>query len=213
VAPALITDVEGIETTLRQLQQEIRTTSYLLHPPLLDDIGLPSALSWYVGGLAERTPLRVTLDIAEDFARLPRGMELVVFRIVQECLTNILRHSGSKTASVRIVREPERVTVAVKDSGCGIPREKLLRLQSGGSGVGIAGMHERLHQFDGTLAISSDRAGTQILMTIPIPAGSPGMECALPQRAPDLPPPKKAKTLKAAKRLRRGSKQPLPSHH
>ena len=213
VAPALVADVAGVETTLRQLQQEIRTTSYLLHPPLLDDIGLPSALSWYVGGLAERTPLRVTLDIAEDFARLPRGMELVVFRIVQECLTNILRHSGSKTASVRIVREPERVTVAVKDSGCGIPREKLIRLQAGGSGVGIAGMHERLRQFDGTLAISSDRAGTQILMTIPIPASSPSLECPQPESTADAPPPNKATILKAAKRPRPGNKQPLPSHH
>lgn len=213
VAPALVADVEGIETTLRQLQQEIRTTSYLLHPPLLDDIGLPSALSWYVGGLAERTPLRVTLDIAEDFARLPRGMELVVFRIVQECLTNILRHSGSKTASVRIVREPQRVTMAVKDFGCGIPREKLVRLQSGGSGVGIAGMHERLRQFDGTLAISSDRAGTQVVMTIPIPASPAGMECSQPQSAPELSAPKKAMASKAAKRARPGHKQPLPSHH
>jgi len=132
---------------------------------------------------------------------------------VQECLTNILRHSGSKTASVRIVREPERVTVAVKDSGCGIPREKLIRLQAGGSGVGIAGMHERLRQFDGTLAISSDRAGTQILMTIPIPASSPSLECPQPESTADAPPPNKATILKAAKRPRPGNKQPLPSHH
>jgi two-component system NarL family sensor kinase len=203
LAPELMPDAQVVEQSLRQLQQEIRTTSYLLHPPLLDDIGLASALSWYVGGLAERTSLRISLDIAEDFGRLPREMELVVFRTVQECLTNIHRHSGSKTASIRIARHPDRITVAVEDCGNGMSRETLQRLKSGGSGVGIAGMHERLRQFGGTLSIDSDSSGTQIRMKIPIPSGSSaGVDAAHPVPDPDVAPRKKPRARKAARRAR-----------
>jgi PAS domain S-box-containing protein len=203
LAPELLPDAQVVEQSLRQLQQEIRTTSYLLHPPLLDDIGLASALSWYVGGLAERTSLRISLDIAEDFGRLPREMELVVFRTVQECLTNIHRHSGSKTASIRIARHPDRITVAVEDCGNGMSRETLQRLKSGGSGVGIAGMHERLRQFGGTLSIDSDSSGTQIRMKIPIPSGSSaGVDAAHPVPDPDVAPRKKPRARKAARRVR-----------
>jgi PAS domain S-box-containing protein len=203
LAPELMPDAQVVEQSLRQLQQEIRTTSYLLHPPLLDDIGLASALSWYVGGLAERTALRISLDIAEDFGRLPRDMELVVFRTVQECLTNIHRHSGSKTASIRIARHPDRITVAVEDCGNGMSRETLQRLKSGGSGVGIAGMHERLRQFGGTLSIDSDSSGTQICMKIPIPSGSSaGVDAAHPVPDPDVAPRKKARARKAARGAR-----------
>jgi PAS domain S-box-containing protein len=201
LAPELMPDAQVVEQSLRQLQQEIRTTSYLLHPPLLDDIGLASALSWYVGGLAERTSLGISLDIAEDFGRLPREMELVVFRTVQECLTNIHRHSGSKTASIRIARHPDRITVAVEDCGNGMSRETLKRLRSGGSGVGVAGMHERLRQFGGTLCVDSDSSGTQIRMEIPIPTGSAAaVDAAQPVRDPDVAPRKKSRARKSAKR-------------
>src|SRR5580698_3892494 len=97
--------IEEIQKTVQQLHREIRTTSYLLHPPLLDENGLYSAISWYLQGLRERSGLEVQLDIPKEFGRLPRDMELVIFRLVQECLTNIHRHSESKTASIRIVRE------------------------------------------------------------------------------------------------------------
>ena len=205
LAPELMPDAQVVEQSLRQLQREIRTTSYLLHPPLLDDIGLASALSWYVGGLAERTSLGISLDIAEDFGRLPRDMELVVFRTVQECLTNIHRHSGSKTASIRIVRHPDRITVAVEDCGNGMSQETLQRLNCGGSGVGIAGMHERLRQFGGTLSIDSGRSGTQIRMKIPIsPGSSAGVDAAAAQAVPDpdVAPRKKPRARKAARRAR-----------
>ncbi|HEY8052896.1 MAG TPA: PAS domain S-box protein [Steroidobacteraceae bacterium] len=202
VAPGLLPEVEVVEQSLRQLQKEIRTTSYLLHPPLLDDIGLASALSWYVGGLAERTSLGITLDIAEDFGRLPRELELVVFRTVQECLTNIHRHSGSKTASICIARRAERITVTVEDCGHGMSREKLAQLQSGGFGVGIAGMHERLRQFDGTLSIKSGRSGTQIRMTIPIPQQAPADRVVDgPAQPVDVAPQKKPRARKSAKRV------------
>jgi len=128
-----------------------------------------------------------------------------VFRTVQECLTNIHRHSGSKTASIRIARHPDRITVAVEDCGNGMSRETLQRLKSGGSGVGIAGMHERLRQFGGTLSIDSDSSGTQIRMKIPIPPGSSaGVDTAAahPVPDPDVAPRKKPRARKAARRVR-----------
>jgi PAS domain S-box-containing protein len=108
--PALATDAEAIQNMVQQLHRDIRTTSYLLHPPLLDESGLYSALTWYVHGLVERSQLQISLEISADFGRLPRDMELAIFRLVQECLTNIHRHSGSKTASIRIVRGAKEVT-------------------------------------------------------------------------------------------------------
>jgi len=171
-SPELTSDAEKIQEVVQQLHREIRTTSYLLHPPLLDEIGLSSALSWYVQGLVERSGLEITLEVPEDFGRLPRAMELAIFRLVQECLTNIHRHSGSKIAAIRIARQTDGITVVVQDQGKGIPPERLAELQSGGSGVGIRGMRERLSPFEGKLDISSDESGTQILVTIPIPTTS-----------------------------------------
>ena len=168
-APQLANDVEMIHETIQQLHKEIRTASYLLHPPLLDETGLAPALTWYVQGLTERSDLDVHLEIAEDFGRLPRHMELAIFRLVQECLTNIHRHSGSKTASIRIVREGGLLIVNVQDKGKGMSATRLAEIQSHGSGLGIRGMRERLRQFEGNLNIESDSSGTRILATIPLP--------------------------------------------
>jgi PAS domain S-box-containing protein len=167
-APELAVDAEMIQETVQQLHREIRTTSYLLHPPLLDESGLSSALSWYVQGIVERTGLNITFNISEDFGRLPGDLELVVFRLVQECLTNIHRHSGSKTASIGIARESTAITVDVQDQGKGMSPERLAEIQSRGSGVGIRGMRERLRQFEGSLNIESGSSGTRIFATIPI---------------------------------------------
>jgi signal transduction histidine kinase len=165
----LASEAAMIQELVQQLHREIRTASYLLHPPMLDDNGLAPALSWYVQGLSERGGLEIKLDIAKDFGRLPEDIELVVFRLVQECLTNIHRHSGSRTASIRIVRGDNTVTVEVRDQGRGISPEKLIELQSGVSGVGIRGMRERLRHFQGKLSIESSSAGTAIVAEIPIP--------------------------------------------
>ena len=143
--------------------------SYLLHPPLLDETGLPAALSWYVSGLTARGGIKISFKISEDFGRLSREMELVIFRVVQECLTNIHRHSGSETAEIRILRERKCVLVEVRDHGRGIPAEKLARIQTSGSGVGIRGMRERLRQFGGEMAIDSNGDGTTFVVTIPAP--------------------------------------------
>jgi PAS domain S-box-containing protein len=167
-APELAGEAERIQETVQQLHREIRTTSYLLHPPLLDETGLQSAVSWYVQGLPERSGLEVRLDIPEDFGRLPSDMELVVFRLVQECLTNIHRHSESKTASIRMVRESNWVTLDIRDQGKGMSSTRLAEVQAGSSGLGIRGMRERLRQFDGSLNIESGDSGTRVFARIPV---------------------------------------------
>lgn len=166
--PEMAETASETQELVQQLTKEIRTTSYLLHPPLLDENGLPAALSWYVRGLTERGGLDIVFKISEEFGRLPREMELVVFRLVQECLTNIHRHSGSKNATIQVIRNRERVIVEVQDCGKGIPREKLAEIQTKGSGVGIRGMRERLRQFGGEMRIDSGSTGTTVLVTIPL---------------------------------------------
>jgi PAS domain S-box-containing protein len=152
-----------------QLTQEIRTMSYLLHPPLLDETGLAPAIGWYIDGLRQRSNMDISLSIPEQFERLPQDIELMIFRIVQEGLTNIHRHSASKTASIRIGREGENITVRIHDQGKGISPERFVELQSRGGGVGIRGMRERVRQFQGNLTIESDSSGTRVQVTIPVP--------------------------------------------
>ena len=168
-APDLASEAAQIQDTVQQLHREIRTTSYLLHPPLLDENGLCSAISWYLQGLLERSGMEVQLDISKEFGRLPRDMELVIFRLVQECLTNIHRHSESQTASIRIARESNQIALDIRDQGKGMSPTRLAEIQSGRSGVGIGGMRERLRQFEGTMNIESDSSGTRIFATVPFP--------------------------------------------
>ena len=167
-APELAESADEARELVHQLTSEIRTNSYLLHPPLLDEEGLQSAVSWYVRGLAERSGLDIAFKISEGFGRLPREMELAVFRLVQESLTNIHRHSGSKRAEIEIFRTPEQVLLEVRDEGKGISREKLADIQSRGAGFGIRGMRERARQFDGELTIDSNGQGTLFRVTIPM---------------------------------------------
>ena len=153
---------------IEQISTEIRTISYLLHPPLLDELGLRSALGWYVEGFSERSKIKVDLEIAADFGRLSTALETAIFRIVQECLTNIHRHSGSKTAVIRILQENDQVTVVAEDAGKGIPGDKL-RLNSGGqSGVGFRGIAERLRYLGGNLKLSADANGSVVTATMPL---------------------------------------------
>jgi PAS domain S-box-containing protein len=166
-APEIAESAEEARELVHQLTSEIRTTSYLLHPPLLDEEGLEAAISWYVRGLSERSGLEITFNISEGFGRLPRDMELTVFRLVQECLTNIHRHSGSKVAAIRINLADRRVFLEVEDAGRGISPEKLLEIQSHGAGVGIRGMRERVLQCGGEMKIESEGRGTKISVTLP----------------------------------------------
>lgn len=148
---------------LDQASREIRTISHLLHPPLLEIAGLATALRWYVDGFAERSKIRVDVEIPDNLERLPDDMELAIFRLVQECLTNIHRHAESGTAAIRIWQDGNRLVVQVKDYGKGIPKEKRQDLAtSGKTGVGFGGMRERLRQLGGSLEILSDGNGTAV---------------------------------------------------
>src|SRR3984885_9973735 len=174
--PELARDGKAIEEMVQQLHREIRTTSYLLHPPLLDESGLASALNWYVEGLAERSHIAVTLDVADNVGRLPTDLELAIFRLVQECLTNIHRHSGSKTALIRVARDEDSVRTEVRDQGKGMSPERVLEIQSHGSGVGIMGIRERIRQFHGEMRIESNGSGTAVIITIPMPKKDPSAD-------------------------------------
>ncbi|MGB2666922.1 MAG: PAS domain S-box protein [Candidatus Acidiferrum sp.] len=156
-------------TLIGQACAEIRTVSYLLHPPLLDEAGLQSALKWYVDGFAERSKIKVTLDIAPDVDRLSQDYELSLFRIAQECLTNVHRHSGSFTALVRLSRTPGRVEMEVRDEGKGIKPEIQAKFAAGSSaGVGLRGMQERVRSLGGELTVQSTGNGTSVLVALPL---------------------------------------------
>jgi signal transduction histidine kinase len=169
---------------VEQISREIRTLSHLLHPPLLDAAGLASALRWYVDGYSERSNIRVDMDIPERFGRLSDEMEIAIFRMVQECLTNIHRHSGGTSAAIRVREEAQRVWVEVQDEGKGIPLEKQLELSSlGRTGVGFRGMRERLRQLGGTLEIRSGDGGTVVIASLPLPETTKGLENTYTRRA------------------------------
>jgi two-component system NarL family sensor kinase len=152
----------------------VRTISHLLHPPLLDEVGLSPALHLYVDGSAERSKIKMDLEIPGDFGRLSRESETAIFRVVQECLTNIHRHSGSPVATIRISRSDSHVLVEVCDKGQGISQEKRSEMMSTGkAGVGIGGMRERVRQLDGTLEIRSEGSGKGTIVIARLPVGKP----------------------------------------
>jgi signal transduction histidine kinase len=153
-----------------QALQEIRTTSYLLHPPLLDEAGFAAAAAWYVDGFNKRSPIQVKLQLPEGI-RLPDSVEIVLFRVLQESLTNITKHAGSATVDVLLQLDENVISLSVRDYGKGIPAERLAKMNGSGSdvGVGIAGMRERLKELGGRLEIESDSAGTLLRASIPLP--------------------------------------------
>lgn len=159
-----------IARLLEQSVKEIRTISYLLHPPLLDEIGLLSALRWYVAGFAERSQIKVDLEMPEDLGRFRRELELAVFRIVQETLTNVHRHSGSADAKITLVRTSRQLRIKVEDSGCGMPLP--LNIETGkrlrAPGVGISGIRERVRQLGGQMQIRSGPSGTIVEILFPV---------------------------------------------
>ena len=155
---------------VNEVSREIRTISHLLHPPLLDEAGLASALKWYIEGFAKRSGIEVRLEIPPDLGRLARDTEIAMFRVVQECLTNIHRHSGSETATIR-VQAGDKLTVEIQDRGKGMPEEKLRSFaRAGRIGIGFSGMRERLRQLGGTLELESNGRGTLVRAILPIEA-------------------------------------------
>ena len=157
----LANSIKDAHDLIKNLTQEIRTTSYLLHPPMLDESGLSSAIRWYIDGLTERSALTIEVNIADNLERLAPEVELAIFRLVQECLTNIHRHSGSKTAVIRISRQSDKVCAEVQDHGKGISPERLA------VGVGIRSMRERVRQSGGELIVDSNSLGTKITAIFP----------------------------------------------
>jgi two-component system, NarL family, sensor kinase len=153
-----------------QSMTEIRTLSYLLHPPFLDEAGLLSALRWYGAGFAERSGIEVDLDLPDSFERLPLDTETALFRVVQESLINIHRHAGSQTALIRLRREAQTLELEIADRGRGISKASLddLMKGEGGVGVGIAGMSERIEQLGGRLEIASGAQGTTVIVRLPL---------------------------------------------
>ena len=149
--------------------REMRTISYLLYPPMLEEMGLNTAIPWYLEGFGKRSGIETTLDISPDFGRLPRDVELAIFRVLQESLTNVHRHSGSTTAHVRLRIGEGLVALEVTDNGKGIPTPVLeaSRESLGTLGVGLRGMRERMRQLGGTLELSSHPGGTMVRATVP----------------------------------------------
>jgi signal transduction histidine kinase len=167
-------DAEGREARQREAIQEasaladdcireVRTLSYLLHPPLLDEAGLCTALQWYATGFGRRSGIEISLDLPAQLGRLPRNIETAVFRIVQECLTNIHRHAGSPDARIRLNTTDSSVLIEVSDHGHGMPYE----MPDDEFGVGIMGMRERVKQFGGHMEIQSGSTGTTVTATLP----------------------------------------------
>jgi signal transduction histidine kinase len=160
---------EAIEMAER-CNSEIRTITYLLHPPLLDELGLRSAISMYVEGFSKRSGVQVDLQIPESLGRLPVSVETTLFRVVQQSLSNIYRHSGSTSARIEVDLDAENVTVNISDQGSGISAATLEEFNTGKSllGVGVAGMRERIRDMKGRFDISSNKNGTTIHVSLPV---------------------------------------------
>lgn len=167
--PEFLSQLAESEKITRAVSDELRTTSYLLHPPLLDEMGLKAGLSWYVEGFKARSKIGVTLNMPESLERLPADLELMIFRVVQECLTNVHRHSESPSVEICLRNSNEELTLEIRDHGKGMSADRLVAVTGSGLvGVGLRGMRERVKAFGGELEISSDTRGTTVRATIPL---------------------------------------------
>jgi PAS domain S-box-containing protein len=157
------------DTLLQTLSSELRAISHLLHPPLLDEVGLWTALEWHVEGFSRRSGIATTLERDSGFGRLDPDLEIAIFRVIQECLTNVHRHSGSREAAVRLLRRSkDEVWLEVQDRGRGIsPETQLSILEDSSTGVGLRGMRERVLQLGGNLRVESNESGTTVAAAFP----------------------------------------------
>jgi PAS domain S-box-containing protein len=151
---------------------ETRTLSHLLHPPLLDEAGFSSAASWFVSGFSQRSSIPVSLDLPSDLPRLPESIEIALFRILQESLTNVHRHSRATAAEIKVEADAEQVSIEIRDHGRGMPAYILQQIEGDGTklGVGLAGMRERIHELGGSFEVVSDGQGTTVRATVPLGA-------------------------------------------
>lgn len=147
--------------------------SALLHPPLLEDLGLCNTLRWHVSRFSERSGIRTELEAPDDDTRWPGNIELTLFRITQESLSNILRHSESKDALIRIVPKGRKLNLEIIDHGKGIPEKFLRQIDSPGTGVGLSGMRQRVRELHGRFSIESKPGLTRVAVSIPLPNQKP----------------------------------------
>ncbi|GEM_PF-1163405 len=163
------TPLHDVQDLVDRSISDTRTLSHLLHPPLLDEAGFVSAAKWYVEGFGRRSGIKTQLQIPDSVPRLPRRMETALFRIMQEALTNVHRHSKSRSVEVRLSTDDRFIYLMVKDFGVGLPQEVLDRFwKTGNAGVGLAGIRERLKEIGGQLAIESGTGGTRLEVKIPL---------------------------------------------
>ena len=154
---------------LTKTMSEVRTLSHLLHPPLLDEMGFATAAKWFVEGFAKRSGVKVELNLQEDLPRLPDAIEIGLFRVLQEGLTNIHRHSGSAKAEIGLNLEKDMLSLLVRDYGKGIPVAVLEKWQStGAAGIGLTGMQERIKELGGQVEINNTGNGTQVSVKVPV---------------------------------------------
>jgi PAS domain S-box-containing protein len=163
--------LSGAKVFAQQSIQEVRNITYLLHPPLLDQLGLAEALKEYVKGFETRSGLKISMDLPAEWTRLPFYIELSLFRVIQESLGNIYRHSGSQSGLIQLTRSTQRITLDISDKGHGFKAEPASAnaTDHGCSGVGLSGMMERIQLLNGEFEIRSTSAGTTVHATIPIP--------------------------------------------
>ena len=157
--------------------KDVRTISYLLYPPMLEELGLKSAIPWYLEGFSKRSGIKTTFEISPDFDRIPSDLELALFRVLQESLTNVHRHSGSPTATIRLLGKNGSAILQVVDGGKGSPsknREDRAQDWMGALGVGLRGMDERMRQLGGSLEVFFTQGGATVTATIPLPEAEPG---------------------------------------
>ena len=165
-----------VDQLMQRCIAEVRTLSYLLHPPTMDAAGFVSATRWFVEGYGQRSGVKVTLDTPEDFGRLPDAIELALFRVLQEALANVHRHSGASEAHVLVRQNSNQVVLEVRDNGRGLPEDILRQFDDtgAGTGVGLGGIRERARELGGKLTLQSDSSGTLLSIVIPYqPASSP----------------------------------------
>lgn len=168
--PEIQERVDGSHQIAAQGLSETRTISYLLHPPMLDELGFEHALKWYVEGFTKRSKVDVALNFSSGFKRPPEAVELVLFRVIQEALTNVHRHSGSTRAEINVTQYPDRINVSIRDFGKGIATDLLRDIEqsSAGAGVGLGGMRERVSELGGHFILESGPEGTVVNALLPI---------------------------------------------
>jgi PAS domain S-box-containing protein len=168
---------------------ETRTLSHLLHPPLLDEAGFASAASWFVSGFSERSGIPVSLDLPPDLPRPSEAVEIALFRVLQESLTNVHRHSRAASAEIKVEADAEQITMEIRDHGRGMPEEVLEQIEEGTKlGVGLAGMRERIHELGGEFEVKSDENGTAVRATVPLSVREEAHQASAMPEPPPQPP-------------------------